>query len=179
MQRHTLKCDPVPFQALVDGVKTFEFRKDDRGYKVDDVLVLQETALPRREVQEGVAMQLTGRSIDRRITYVLRSLNSDYEVPAGYCIMAVVPMVEPPTNAEANVLGTQVGGDHYKKLGQYQPHQVFHAWMNEDEYQGYCVGTAAAYLARNKHNLREDIEKAMHTLQIYLELTDPGRKGSE
>lgn len=39
---HDLKTDPVYFQRLVDGTKTFEVRKDDRGYQSGDTLVLRE-----------------------------------------------------------------------------------------------------------------------------------------
>lgn len=39
---HDLKTDPAYFQRLVDGTKTFEVRKDDRGYQPGDTLVLRE-----------------------------------------------------------------------------------------------------------------------------------------
>lgn len=32
-------------------------------------------------------------------------------------------------------------------------------------------GTVIAYLCRNKENMREDIEKAKHTIELYLELS--------
>ena len=39
---HELKVWPAYYERLVDGTKTFEVRKDDRGYQVGDVLVLRE-----------------------------------------------------------------------------------------------------------------------------------------
>lgn len=70
-----------------------------------------------------------------------------------------------------NVLNIQVGGDHYKKLGQYQPWEVLKAWLTEDEFRGYMKGTAIAYLARERDKGGVmDIEKATHTLQGLLEL---------
>ena len=39
---HRIKVWPEFFAALLDGTKTFEVRRDDRGYAVGDVLVLQE-----------------------------------------------------------------------------------------------------------------------------------------
>ena len=68
-------------------------------------------------------------------------------------------------------LNTQHGGDHYKKLGDYQPWLVLKNWLTPEEFRGYMKGTAIAYLAREKDkggNL--DIEKAIHTLQALLEL---------
>ena len=64
----------------------------------------------------------------------------------------------------------QVGGDHYKKHGDYQPWKVFPKWMSPEELLGYAKGEAIVYLMRNKMG-REDIEKAAHVLQLYLEAT--------
>lgn len=72
----------------------------------------------------------------------------------------------------SSVLETQVGGDHYKKLGRYQPLEVLKVWLTPEEFRGYMKGTAIAYLAREQDKGKDvDIEKAMHTLQGLLELT--------
>lgn len=42
MATHELKCWPKFFEAIRDGSKTFEIRKDDRDYRVGDMLVLRE-----------------------------------------------------------------------------------------------------------------------------------------
>ena len=39
---HELKCHPEFFAALASGVKTFEIRKNDRGFKVGDLIALNE-----------------------------------------------------------------------------------------------------------------------------------------
>ena len=39
---HELKTWPAYFERVVDGSKTFEVRKDDRGYQSGDELVLRE-----------------------------------------------------------------------------------------------------------------------------------------
>ena len=69
-------------------------------------------------------------------------------------------------------LDTQVGGGHYKKLGSYQPWEVAKAWLTPEELKGAAKKEAFTYLAREADKGgRQDIEKAVHTLQIYLELT--------
>ena len=39
---HELKSHPIPFRDVVNGLKTYEIRVDDRDYRVGDVLVLKE-----------------------------------------------------------------------------------------------------------------------------------------
>ena len=38
---HELKCHPGYFARLADGSKTFDVRRDDRGYQSGDVLVIR------------------------------------------------------------------------------------------------------------------------------------------
>lgn len=80
-------------------------------------------------------------------------------------------LLELVESESASTLDVQFGGDHYKKLGQYQPWEVLKAWLTEDEFRGYMKGTAIAYLARERDKGGVmDIEKATHTLQGLLEL---------
>lgn len=73
---------------------------------------------------------------------------------------------------EESVWNKQVGGDHYKKLGVYQPWIVLHKWLTKEEFRGAIKATASIYLAREKDKGgRSDMEKAYHTIGIYLELT--------
>ncbi len=66
---------------------------------------------------------------------------------------------------------TQVGDDHYKKLGDYQPWEVLKHWLTPEEFRGYMKGTAIAYLARERGKGGDtDIEKAEHTLAGLREL---------
>lgn len=60
----------------------------------------------------------------------------------------------------------QVGGNHYKDLGIYQPWDVLQAWLTPEEYRGWMKGNAIVYLAREKQKGGDqDISKAMHHLQ--------------
>ena len=70
-----------------------------------------------------------------------------------------------------SVLDIQEGGDHYKKLGAYQPWEVLRRWLTPEEFRGYMKGTAIAYLAREQDKGGMlDIRKAGHTLQGLVEL---------
>ena len=67
----------------------------------------------------------------------------------------------------------QEGGDHYKKFGAYQPWAVLAKWLSPQELKGFCKGTVIAYLAREEDKGgRLDIKKSLHTLQLYLELSE-------
>jgi len=76
-----------------------------------------------------------------------------------------------PIPAIASAIDVQIGGDHYKKLAEYQPWEVLARWMTPEELRGYAKGTSIAYLAREQDKGGEvDIEKAIHTLQLYKEM---------
>lgn len=63
---------------------------------------------------------------------------------------------------------TQIGGTHYTDMS-IQPWDAMQAWMTPQQFCGYLLGTAIAYLARvnvdaiGKGGL-QDIEKARHVL---------------
>lgn len=79
--------------------------------------------------------------------------------------------VLPAPLATPSALDTQHGGDHYKKLGDYQPWQVLKAWLTLEEFRGYMKGTAIERLARERNKGGDlDIQKATHTLQAFVEM---------
>ena len=71
----------------------------------------------------------------------------------------------------------QVGGDHYKALGPYQPWEVNRHWLTREQYVGFLLGTVNAYLGRynaegdGKGGLL-DLKKAAHTLQALIEFLE-------
>jgi len=66
---------------------------------------------------------------------------------------------------------TQVGGDHYKAMGDFQPWDVLKHWLTPEEYRGYQKGVAIAYLARERSKGgAQDIAKAAHHLQKLVEV---------
>lgn len=71
-----------------------------------------------------------------------------------------------------SALNSQVGGDHYKKMGEFQPWSVLSHWLTKEELTGYMKGTVISYLARQKENPMQDYHKAMHTMQLFFELME-------
>jgi hypothetical protein len=68
---------------------------------------------------------------------------------------------------------TQVGGSHYKDMGDFQPWDVLQHWLTPEEYRGYQKGVAIAYLARERQKGGDqDIRKAVHHLQRLVEELD-------
>jgi hypothetical protein len=66
---------------------------------------------------------------------------------------------------------TQVGGDHYRAMGAFQPWDVLKHWLTPEEYRGYQKGVAIAYLARERQKGGDqDIAKAAHHLQKLVEV---------
>lgn len=78
MKVHELKCDPKYFQAIYNGVKSFEIRINDRNFLVGDSLYLREY---NRETQ-----CYSGRYVIKRITYIV----SDYGLPDNIIVMAII-----------------------------------------------------------------------------------------
>lgn len=73
VQTHDVKCWPQYFERVLDGSKTFEVRKDDRGYREGDELILREY-----DRDKGY----TGRLVTATVGYVLRdycAAISDFE----------------------------------------------------------------------------------------------------
>lgn len=79
MRRHELKCWPGPFQALLDGVKHHEVRKDDRAFRVGDALLLREWDM--------VHKRYTGRGTERVITYA--TVPGTFGLPPDLCVLSV------------------------------------------------------------------------------------------
>lgn len=76
-----------------------------------------------------------------------------------------------PKPAGPSALDTQVGGDHYKTMGEFQPWSVLQSWLTPEEFRGYMKGTAIAYLARERQKGGDqDVSKATHTLQGLIEM---------
>jgi hypothetical protein len=88
---HDLKIWPEPFAAIVRGDKHHEFRKDDRGFEVGDVLELRSWNPETSSYGLGF--------IAMRVTYISRG--PSFGIPDGYCVMSVEPQELKPCKREA------------------------------------------------------------------------------
>lgn len=90
MKTHHLETDPSPFAAVASGIKGFEFRRNDRGFEVGDILVLLEHIPASGTPGESsfVSARYTGAKAVRGITYVLRG--PAYGVPDGFAVLSLV-----------------------------------------------------------------------------------------
>ena len=100
---HVLKTVPEKFRQIGEGLKTFEWRFDDRNYAAGDTLVLMEfEPCPRCNgkgkedwsFQPGSCCQAphgtySGREWRRAVTLVMRDA---FGMPPGYVVMAIVPI---------------------------------------------------------------------------------------
>jgi len=87
---HHLKTSPEPFAALLDGTKTAEFRRDDRGFAVGDALVLEEWVPAEVGQVRTVPARYTGRNLSRRVTHIVRG--PDFGVPDGFVVLSLGPV---------------------------------------------------------------------------------------
>jgi len=75
---HFLKCWPEYFQAVKDGIKDFELRTTDRGFKVGDTIELMEWNPEKKDY--------TGRNLPARtINYILEG--GSMGLPSNVCIL--------------------------------------------------------------------------------------------
>lgn len=79
IQTHLLKTWPEYFEAVARLDKTFEVRKNDRDFKVGDLLVLQE--------YDNEHDWITGRYVAVTVTYVLQG--GQFGVDPGYVVLGL------------------------------------------------------------------------------------------
>lgn len=89
---HILKTWKRYFAAVVDGSKTFDARRNDRGFAVGDTLRLVEVNEEMGQAAPawgGVHdLYFTGRSVDVVVTYLMDDVRF---VQPGFVVMAIRP----------------------------------------------------------------------------------------
>lgn len=83
MKLHELKILPQYYEKVLNGEKRFEIRKDDRNFKIGDIIRLCE--------YDG--KEFTGRDSLYNITYKLNG--GEYGLEKGYCILSIKPYKNP------------------------------------------------------------------------------------
>lgn len=92
---HELKTDPYAFQAILDGVKTFEMRFNDRNYQCDDTLILKETQHSSEEMKAEAPLIYTGRTISVHVTHTMTSDDVENNgVQEGWICMSFLKITE-------------------------------------------------------------------------------------
>ena len=76
---HALKTWPQYMYALESGAKTFELRKDDRPFGIEDILLLREYS---------PTSGYTGKEVKKIVTYILRDAPG-FGLKEGYCILGI------------------------------------------------------------------------------------------
>jgi len=82
MTVHELKTWPSAFRAMVEGKKSFEYRKNDRGFQVGDRLKLYEYIPGKRNTGK-----YTGDVLIAKVIFILENAPPAFGLPDGYCIM--------------------------------------------------------------------------------------------
>lgn len=83
---HELKIKPQYYNDIKIGIKTFEIRKNDREFKLGDILILNEYSL-----SDSGAGTYSGRAITVRVTYLL---NDPEYCKEGYVILGIISVGE-------------------------------------------------------------------------------------
>ena len=77
---HELRCDFELFPDCVEGRKRFDIRKNDRGFRVGDVLKMLQTNRHDRD-------SYTGHHAFFSVDYIIQ--DSNYGLKDGYCVMGI------------------------------------------------------------------------------------------
>jgi len=89
MKIHKLKCWPDFYEAIEKGDKTFEARRNDRNFKVNDLLHLREWS-PADSLHSALGTY-SGRECWFWVTYVLHGSEANQKtgIAEGSCVMGI------------------------------------------------------------------------------------------
>lgn len=79
METHRLKTWTEYYKSILSGEKTFEVRKNDRGFKTGDILLLNEW--------DNSTSKYTGSQTAVQITYMLNG--GQFGIESGYCVLGI------------------------------------------------------------------------------------------
>lgn len=103
MRHHELKIDPGTLNPIIQGVKPFDVRRDDRTFMPGDTILFRETRQSGEYMKAHVLEpEYTGKKLAVRITFVLRG--PCYGVPVGLSVLGLQSM-DPRPNDPQNTHG--------------------------------------------------------------------------
>lgn len=91
MTEHVVKIHDRYYDAVANGIKTFEIRKADRDYRVGDTLVLQRCNDKGNVVYHGddnLGINVPDQ-IYCAIAYILTSEDFPDGIKEGYCVLGI------------------------------------------------------------------------------------------
>ena len=160
---HELKILPIYFEEVVKGNKTFEIRKDDRDFKIGDILLLKEYDPDKKYLDiEDEETHYSGKKILKKILYVLKDIPS-LGLKEGYVLLGIKEL---DSDVELKWKSNMVewGGIYNEELGKdvmtYYPSgmppydTITNPFINEDgevyfykfdQDEGYCEGGAISF----------------------------------
>jgi len=94
---HDLKVWPPFFQHIASGAKTFDVRRNDRGFKVGDTIRFREWE--PEEHGRNPHSYFTGNEHIMRISYILnpRRRDPDCGLVPGFVVLGLMPTAVRPT----------------------------------------------------------------------------------
>lgn len=103
---HHLKTWPRFFQPMWNGEKPFEIRKNDRDFRVGDILILDEWD---PDSEKEISERYTGRAMKKRVKFIMPLHEGLRE---GYVAMAVEDMPQETASGHDDILQVIGRGNH-------------------------------------------------------------------
>jgi len=94
MTTHKLKCWPVYFDAVARGEKTFEGRRDDRGFQEGDHVVLMRTYGGGEPWIVEPAPVGSGREAMHELHFEIGHVlhGGQFGIQDGWCVFSLLPL---------------------------------------------------------------------------------------
>lgn len=85
---HELKTNDEFMYDIAKGLKSFEVRKDDRGFVIGDMLLLQGGNLGGAGMTDyDLTFIYSGKVIEAEVTYILTG--GKWGIEKGYCVLGI------------------------------------------------------------------------------------------
>lgn len=89
-RRHTLKTIDYCWDAVESGEKTFEIRRNDRGYQRGDIVCLEKIDDRGNYVADPAQGSFSRRKIERKIGFML--IGGQFGIAADHVLFSLEPV---------------------------------------------------------------------------------------